>query len=220
MQPANAPRDLVILTGQPIVGKGSVRDVYVHPTRPDYLIKVFNDRKRADARQGVRGAARFVRPHYPYGDFIREQAEYMRCVILAGKLGCAVPIAEIASLTPTDLGTGQIVRRIGDGHGGVAKTVLALLSEGRFDADHLALLNSFMAEIWTLEVNAPDLSCTNVAFDGDAHRFVLVDGIGEKTIIPVRAWVGALNRRKLHKMAHGMAYKMQCSWDEAARRFH
>ncbi len=84
-----------------------MRDVYAHPERPGYLIKVFNDRKLVDASQGVRGAARFVRPHYPYDDFVREQNEYTRCVLLGHKLGCRVPIAEIATVTLTDLGPGQ-----------------------------------------------------------------------------------------------------------------
>ena len=94
-----------------------------------------------------------------------------------------------------------------------------LLREGAFGDGELALLNLFMRDIWTLEVNAPDLSCDNVAFDAEAGQFILVDGIGEKTLLPVRAWIGALNRKKLHQMAHRIGGKIKARWNEDARQF-
>ncbi len=93
-----------------------------------------------------------------------------------------------------------------------------LLREGAFGDGELALLNLFMRDIWTLEVNAPDLSCDNVAFDAEAGQFILVDGIGEKTLLPVRAWIGALNRKKLHQMAHRIGGKIKARWDTFNRR--
>ncbi|MEJ6388424.1 YrbL family protein [Gymnodinialimonas ulvae] len=215
----NGSNQRLVLSGQTPVGKGSVRDVYAHPDRPGYLIKVFNDRKLVDASQGVRGAARFVRPHYPYDDFVREQNEYTRCILLGHKLGCRVPIAEIATVTLTDLGPGQVVRRISDGAGAIGKTVSMLLREDAFGDEEFMRLNGFMRDLWTLEINAPDLSCDNVAFDGEAGQFVLVDGIGEKTLLPVRAWIGALNRKKLHQMAHRMGRYINADWNEDSRQF-
>lgn len=114
MNQINASNAHPVLSDQTLVGKGSVRDVSVHPQRPGYLIKVFNVRKLAKTGQGARGAARFARPHSPYDNFVREQNEYTRCVLLGHKRGCRVPIAEIAAVTLTDLVPGQVVSGIWD----------------------------------------------------------------------------------------------------------
>lgn len=215
----NDANQILSLKGQDPIASGSVRDVYTHPTRAGYLVKVFNERKLLAASRGVRGAARFIRPHYPYGDFVREQNEYARCIFLGHKLKCRVPIAEIANVTVTDIGPGQVVRRIGDGAGGIGKTVSNLLHGRAFNEKELACLNRFIRAIWMLEVNAPDLSCDNVVFDGEIGEFILVDGIGEKTLLPARAWVRVLNRKKLHQMAHRIGGKIKADWDEEACQF-
>ena len=85
----------------------------------------------------------------------------------------------------------------------------------------LARLNDFTDHVYALNVVAPDLHDTNVVLDedGPSPRFVLIDGFGDKTVIPLRTWLPWLNGRQLDRRFARFARLAPLDWQPDARRF-
>lgn len=49
-----------------------------------------------------------------------------------------------------------------------------------------------------------DIHPGNLVLDEAQKIFVLVDGIGDKTFLPVRAWFSWLNRQSKHRLAQSL----------------
>ncbi|MCK0166467.1 PhoP regulatory network YrbL family protein [Jannaschia sp. S6380] len=205
------------------VANGAVRDVFERPGHPDQLLKTLRLEKRAvyDSRPGL--LAQFKRRFTlgPYKYFLKEYRCYLRTAHLAEKFDRPIPIAEFGGVVRTERGLAQVVQKVGDEQGGLAPTLRMLLRVERFDPDLLRRLNAFVDDIHVLRVVAPDLNAGNIVLDpsGDAPRFVLIDGYGEKSVLPLRAWFPALNARQLDRNFARIGRSRHLIWNAAARRF-
>ncbi len=221
MTPAPEP-GFVSLSGRPRLARGAVRDVYAHPDRDDRLIKTLRTRKR-EAFENRTGPLAALRRRATLGlstGFLREYRAYLRTVHRASERGCAVPLAMVCEVVRTDRGPGQVVEKVTDGEGGLAVRLRALRArEGGLDAAQVAALNAFVALVYRLGVNAPDIGSNNIVWDGAAGRFVLIDGFGEQTLVPFREWLPVLNRRRIDARLAAMGQGDGLRWDARARRF-
>lgn len=206
----------------PRLAQGTVRDVYAHPVREDRLIKTFRTRKR-EAFEQRRGLIARLRRNLTLGisiGIMREYRAYLRTAHWADRSGRKVPLALVGEVVLTDQGLGQVVERITDGQGGLARRLRDFIgTPGGLDDIQLDALNDFVSDIYALGVNVPDISSDNIVWDGLMKRFVMIDGFGDKTFIPIREWLPVLNRRRTDARLARIGRSPALCWEPARRRF-
>ncbi len=104
----------------------------------------------------------------------------------------------------TDLGLGLVVEGYFDSKGQLAPTLSTLLKKERFTNKHLEKLRVFLDNITESELIVGDLNSRNIIFatlpDQDG-KFVLIDGLGDKTFLPMQKWFARLKKRNKKKYA-------------------
>jgi hypothetical protein len=167
------------------IATGHVREVYPHPDRPDLLIKVIASASIQERWQAAPWYRRLARSG-PYKDFVREFREYVTAIHTGGY--DTVPIARVVGLEMTDIGLGQVVEKVRGPDGGLAPTLHDWVKSEGFTATTQAELERFHARLLAHNVIAADLHAWNVVYGEDSRgggpRLVMIDGFGEKNIIP------------------------------------
>ena len=211
------------LSGSHPIANGHVRDVFVRPKDPDFLLKRARRNKWQDwaNRRGIIAWMKRRRPDGPYRSFIKEYHAYVHAANMAERLGRPIPIAEFGGIVRTESGLAQVATRVSDGKGGLAPTLKQLSLDGRLDEALVEKLNTFVADIYALNVVAPDLNQVNIVFDSDgpSARFLLIDGYGDKSWLPLRALFPRLNARTLDRRFRRMSKLPQLEWSPRDRRF-
>lgn len=188
------------------VAVGSQRYVFVHPQNPDLLVKVPTEKYRAH-NTGTVGPwhKRFFRSrrrmkHFQV--FLREIREHLA---LRAESPLQSPhVQNLIGFAETDMGNGLVTEAVRDRSGDLAPTLRHLLRSGRFDAVAERQLEIFFA--WLLEspLIVGDLTVGNLVYGyrpDIGEHFVLIDGLGEKNLIPFNSLSRRLNRRtKLRKI--------------------
>jgi hypothetical protein len=194
----------IILSDATPVAKGSIRDVYRHPTDPSLLIKVVRlstrDEKFGSGRRWYKAKRR------RYGHFI----SYLREI----REQIAVQVAsdhhpdhlqKIVGFAETDLGLGLVVEAIFAPDGSYAPTLRSLLERGPLPPDLQASFERFCEAAIASPAIIADLHAKNVVYgahNGEAPRFILIDGIGHKTLIPLEVLSPTIARwNNRHKVA-------------------
>ncbi|GFE64566.1 YrbL family protein [Litoreibacter roseus] len=207
----------------PRLARGSVREVYERPGFPDQIIKVLRKETLSSfhRKTGLHGWLRRARLEGPYGYLKREYKAYLTAVLRAERLGRTLPIAHMGPLIHTDRGIAQCLEKIVGPDGQLGPTLLNVVTSGDFDKAKLAALNEFKDDIYTLQVVARDLNAKNVVWGvnrGDP-RFLLIDGFGDTTLIPMRYWLPKLNAKKLDSGFQRIADETGLRWDGETRQF-
>lgn len=163
---------------------GHIREVYQHPSETDCLVKVIRTdsiRERWDQAPWYRRRARTG----PYRDFVREFKEYVAS-IYSGPYA-STPLPRIVGLEQTDLGLGQVVEKVRGKDGALAPTLDAWIRRDGFSPAVEAALRELLERLLQHNVIAADLHAWNVVHGRDSRggpRLLLIDGFGEKNIIP------------------------------------
>lgn len=208
----------LLLSGSRPVAVGLKRAVFQHPEHPDLLIKVLHPtfiQKRFGPTGSFHNRHRRCL-HYNY--FLRELREYLVASARSPETLSALP--EVVGLIHTDLGLGLIVKKVSGPDGGLAPTIGALASSGRLDARRLALLDELERIVVDSDAVIDDLHPGNIVLTRDAsggERFVLIDGLGSSTTIPLKALVRPFNRlskRKEFRKLCGMLDYLASSTDK------
>lgn len=148
--------------------------------------------------------------------------EYNCCVRTAfncAHLGRPLPIAEIGGIVLTDFGLAQVGEKITASDGEIAETLQNLLIKNQMTPERLKWLNAFARDLIAVNVNAPDLSGANVMIDETKRRFVMVDGYGDKTLIPIRSWVRSLNQGRILERFAELEKFGHLKWDPDGKSF-
>ncbi|MDR6642282.1 hypothetical protein J2X57_001489 [Luteibacter sp. 1214] len=181
------------------IATGHVREVYQHPDEPDLLIKVIAS-ESIEARWNAAPWYRRMARSGPYKDFVREFREYVSSIYTGGYDD--VPIARVVGLEMTDIGLGQIVEKVRRPDGGLAPTLHDWVKAEGFTAVTQTELESFHARLLSHNVIAADLHAWNVVYGEDSRggpRLVMIDGFGEKNIIPHCSMNRAHNASRTNK---------------------
>lgn len=179
---------------KPLVSKNK-KYIFAHPTDDRLLIKVAN-RKGTLRRWGIR---RFYKRWYRgglYADYMRSLKEYI--FLRANSRGDVQSIPRIFGLIDTDLGLGLVVEKIRGPDGELARPLISILRESGLTTDIREKLGSFIDELVRNDVVVNDLSMGNIVYADngtDGGRFVLVDGFGERTVVPLYSMSKSLNKR-------------------------
>jgi hypothetical protein len=174
------------------VAQGHKRFVFQHPSDPDLLIKVWQP-KVIEQRFGN---AQPWHKRTRYRQYVALQREISEQLALASRFPGGVPVLQtIVGLTRTDLGVGIVVEKLKGSDGELAPTLNELACKEGITSRLLDRLQQFRSELLYYGVVVGKLHDRNIVLcwrDGE-ERFVMVDGYGEKTAIPVHNWSRRLN---------------------------
>lgn len=183
------------------IASGNNRDVFSHPDDADLLIKtvkreVLEKRNSPDASWNKR----LFRRYKHYQNFLRECQEHL--VSRLDEYGLTDFVHTVVGFVDTDRGVGFVTRAERDQSGGYAKTLLKLIEEDRFDDEARRAFERFKEDFLASPVIVTDLSTRNIVYSysgPNGPRFVLIDGFGEKNLIPFNSafrWCHMRSKRK------------------------
>lgn len=203
------------------VASGTVRSVYTFPGQPELLIKVFHTPENRSPRKPLK---RFAWKLFPTMEF-RSMLNELNCEFLAtlrlDKEIRHLPISRMMGIVQTNRGPGVVVERIAGPDGALALQIGRVLRDRKIDETLLSALNSFVQRMFDLHIVARDINGSNIVYgtrDGSMSCF-LVDGYGERNLIPLRSMSARLNARSLEKQFAVFAQRAGLLWDPVQRSF-
>lgn len=188
----------LILSNIEPVASGSRHLIYQHPAERNLLVKV---PRPAAAPPWYKLHRRLYGPSIGFAREIREQ-------LLVWSRSNRHPefLNKIVGICETDAGIGMVVERLDDEDGNLARNLAAIIRSGGFDAGKQAALTAFLDQLLPSPLYFDDLNAANLVYGFDkksgAYRFVLVDGIGHKTLIPVARLIPVLEKRRRKGQLH------------------
>lgn len=195
------------------IGQGTVKDVYQHPVHEDQVIKIIKPSLVAgDGGFAKHGA--FKRSMYQgiYRQFRREFIQYLQlCKNNYGQGKFTFPVETPYGLVATDQGLGIVVEKIlaPDGQGW---TLEDLAKGPGLSPNHHEALAHFFDECVRLHIVFGEVNYAGLMYTESrtgSPEFVLVDGIGEKLLIPVRAMSSRINARYVRKVQQRIMQQLQ-----------
>jgi hypothetical protein len=182
---------VLCLSDHDLIAEGHERRVYRHPeANRALLVKTVIPRRRRHAW------LRSFGPNMLYESFRREVRAYLEAVSEEG--GQPRHLQTIVGFVPTNMGLGMAVESVGQTDEAVGRTLEALATEGR-SPDITAALDRFCRWVTRTRVVVHDLNPRNIVLGRE--DFVLVDGFGTRTLVPVREYSPWLNRQSGAKRA-------------------
>lgn len=175
---------------------GHLRAVYQHPEQADRLIKIMRP-EIVNQRWGgiLRWYKRLPRARH-YSGFVRELKEYI--AFKARYPQALTSIAPVWGVVETDLGLGLIVQKIVGPQGDLAPTFKSYIEQYGYTADMAAELKNFFQNLLKSNIVIGDIHLRNIVYgcelDGPS-RLIMIDGFGEKNIIPKCSMSRWINRR-------------------------
>lgn len=182
------------------VAQGYMRRVYAHPHRDDALVKVIRADTQHARTQGARNWLKRRGRTRHHAVFLREIREYLA---LRARAPGIAPISHIFGFVQTDAGLGLVVERLHGEDGALAPTLVELY--GRHgDAPWLREgIDALFDALRDHHVVVSDVNPGNVVYgcgsDG-VPRFALVDGFGDKNVIPLCSLSRRYNAYVLHRL--------------------
>nr|WP_208347132.1 YrbL family protein [Pseudaestuariivita rosea] len=212
------PSNQIDLANLEPFAQGSERLIYKSPSNNRQLVKVIKEKHRKRPMDNLYERMTLG----PYILFMREYAAYISALMMQEKLGRRPPLPRIFGTVPTDQGIGQLVRMISDEMGKIAPTLQDLLQTDGFTQTELNLLNQFVEDLYGFHIVAYDLKPKNIVLEvkKSVRRFVLVDGFGDRALIPLKSIFTKLNNRKLDKEIAKLANQTGLVLDRKNRKFH
>ncbi len=175
---------------QPIAS-GSLRLVFRHPEHPRWLVKVLRPEIAAAKVPWHKAKRRFG----CYVGFVRECEEFI-AAHAKGRERLDF-LQTVVGLVETDYGLGIVLEAALGPEGELAPNVWRMIHRGLFDAAAKAALAEFFALLLESDAVVADLHPGNLVYavraDGSRH-FVMIDGLGAATLLPLKSWFPALNR--------------------------
>jgi hypothetical protein len=196
------------LKDAPVLAMGLVRKIYQHPGNDDWLIKVVRtDTAEVNDPPWHKSGGR----HGIYVDLVREIDEYI--AIRSRHDGPLPCIQQVHGLAETDQGLGLVVEKLRGPDGRLAPTIHAVVSRDGFTPELRRAFEDYLVMFNRLNIVATNFGPQNVVYAASAqhgNRLVLVDGLGEKTWLPLNSYVPLVNRM-------GNRRRWQRTFDELER---
>lgn len=202
------------------ISRGTVRLVFEFPDQPDLLIKVFHDFKKRSSRKRLKRLAWKLFPTYRFRSILSELKCEMLVVLKLGTALEQIPISRMFGVVQTSRGPGVIVERINGPDKQLAPSLHAFFRAGKMDENVLEALNEFVERMFRLKIVARDVNLSNIVYGlrDNREQCILIDGYGERNLIPLRSMSKRLNDRSLNKQFMAIAEGSGLEWDSGARR--
>ncbi len=205
---------MILLKNLNLLGEGTQKRVYEHPKDASKVIKVMKP-EHATATGG-RVGQHHLRAHRSQGiykQFRRELLQYLQlCKNNYGNFNFIFPVETVYGFIATDEGLGLVTEKILDPTGS-ATSLYELETHNVFGDKHAQALDSFFDACADQHVVFGEVNIAGIMYTEQRQgfpEFVLVDGIGEKLLIPFRAMSKSINVRNVRKIER--AIKNQISY--------
>lgn len=195
------------------IGQGCSKIVFQHPVDADKIIKIMNP-ERVENDGGWEGHGKIKRQMSQgvYKQFRRELLQYLQlCKSHYQHNQFVFPVETPYGFAHTSHGLGLITEKIISPNG-AGITLFELCKTKQFEEKHATALAEFFQACCDLhivfgEVNIAGIMYTEIR--NNKPEFVLVDGMGEKLFIPIRAMFKSINTKNIHKVEHKIRQQMQ-----------
>ena len=218
MSHPDAPLQLSTLTP---VARGSERRIYLHPHRPDRLLKVLEIRLPQSRVFSLRRWSGALLPGMEIRASLAEQKAQADAFLRAAPGAGLPPFGRLYGYLCTDVGWALESERITEGERPLGPTLRDIADAGDLTPELVELLNDTVRRIQVWNLRASDLHPRNFVLgvrDG-RRQFVLVDGLGDIHAIPVRTWSDRLNRLANDYEFRRHAPRLGLRWDRRAQRY-
>ncbi len=187
-----------------LLGQGTQKLVYEHPDNSNKVIKIMkSEHATPDGGRSGQHKLRAHRSQGIYRQFRRELLQYLQlCKSHYGELKFTFPIETVYGFIATDQGLGLVTERVTSPNGKVF-SVYDLVKEGLFTEKHAKALDQFFDKCCDMHVVFGEVNIAGIMYTEQRQgyaEFVLVDGIGEKLLIPFRSMSKTINARNIRKV--------------------
>ncbi len=213
--------NVIDLSDDQKIANGTVRIVYGFPGQQDLLIKVFHSFEQRSPRRPIKRLAWRFFPMLKFRSVVNE----LKCeLLLSLRLGADIqnmPIPRMLGVVQTSRGAGVVVERIEGLDGGLAPRVNQFLRAKSIDEPILDALNALVKKLFDLHIVARDINFSNIVYGtrGAGAACFLIDGYGERNLIPFRSMSKRLNERALNRQFASIAQKTGLVWSSERRCF-
>ena len=181
------------------VARGGRRLVFTHPRDPALIIKVFRPDflEKEWGKPSWRQKRKRYRHLFPLYQEVREHI-----AICAAEGRPPKHMQALTGFAETDYGPGLVYEAVLGPDGKFAPTLRDLIQRGEYTPEIQTAFRAFRDWLIDTPVVAADLRPENFVCARDANGkpyFVIIDGIGEKSVIPLKGFVRWLNRRSKRK---------------------
>lgn len=214
-QPVRTParRFLQVTTRKPL-NNGHSRLVFEHPDDPSLVVKVLRPDVIEDRfGKGIRWYKR-PRRSGPFLSYVREIQEYVAMYSVHRQ---RLPFLQtVVGLVETDLGLGLVTEAARDRQGNIAPNIAMLIERGQFDSTVRGDLEIYLHQILACDVIISDMNVGNLVYaysEPDGNHFVLIDGLGNANILPLKSLSRRINRRskiqRFKRLYHRIATRLE-----------
>ena len=184
------------LAGHAPLAKGKKRYVFRHPSQPGLVVKVFI-RPSAPRSSGTLKAyfQERRRRDSSLSGFTRELREYAASRF-DGEDALVGYVPDLFGFVDTDIGLGLVVAAVTDRNGDLGSTLVELVRSNRVTRERVALLEELFQRVIRSNLVIGDFTARNIVLSekpGGVERFVLVDGLGDKTFVCMQRWFPLFN---------------------------
>lgn len=195
-----------------LIGQGASKKVFLHPCEDGKIIKLMRPEVVADDG-GFSSHSKLKRKMFQgvYRQFRREVIQYLQlCKNDYKKNNFTFPVEIPYGFIETDQGLGLVVEKI-TGPSGKGETVSDLCKSGNFTEKHRKALRKFFDDCCAMHIVFGEVNPAGIMYTESRRgfpEFVLVDGMGEKLFIPLRAMSQRINARYVRKVEARIKQKL------------
>ncbi|AWT48952.1 hypothetical protein DLE54_04990 [Psychrobacter sp. YP14] len=187
-----------------LLGQGTQKLVYQHPDEANKVIKLMKpENATAEGGRATQSRLRANRHQGIYRQFRRELLQYLQlCKTHYSQKLFTFPIETVHGFIDTDQGLGLVTEKI-IAPSGEPKTLEDLVNQQQFGEAQKKALDQFFDDCCDYHVVFGEVNIGGIMYTESRQgrpEFVLVDGIGEKLVIPFRAMSKTINDKNIRKV--------------------
>ncbi|MFG1497409.1 YrbL family protein [Saccharospirillum sp. HFRX-1] len=189
---------LSLKSGPPLLSS-KTRWVYEHPHDSSLLVKVHIPRGPGAQQSGIQAWFAAAKDYFLYSSgMVRELRHFVESRYRDQGLACS-RICPIHGVVETDLGLGLLVSAARSADGSLAPTLQTLMDNRLLTASQVADLRALLDSMVDSTLTFADMNYENLVLEhagDDSERFVIIDGLGDRTWIPTQRWFRSVRRSK------------------------
>ncbi len=187
-----------------LLGQGTQKFVYEHPSDSNKVIKIMKPINATN--DGGRANQHYLRSHRSQGiyrQFRRELLQYLQlCKNNYNQKLFTFPIETVYGFIATDQGLGLVTEKI-VGPNGFPLSLNELSQRKELEAKHTEALEVFFDKCCEMHIVFGEVNIAGIMYTEQRQgipELVLVDGIGDKLLIPFRSMSKTINSRNVRKV--------------------
>lgn len=195
------------IDGSKLIGTGLRRRVYLHPEDDTKVLKVYREERTPARRRAQRWYGRFL-PLRHFDESANDYHQYRR--VAKRSPGFLAHVCPVFGYVETTLGRALVAERAQNADGTTCETLETYVSQNGL-SEVVPVIDGFFEEMVANHVTVGDPTARNIVVrrNGRGLELVLVDGLGDPTIIPYKTVSKRLNRRKLMRKKASLLRKLR-----------